>query len=836
LIILGKLLLIFKSMISIPQRLLGEALLISSIKNPFKTAIIAGGKEFSFSTLKENSLKLAQYLINAGIEKGDRVAIYMNNSWQSVVSIYGTTLAGAVFLIINPQTKANKLQYILNDSGAKILISQSSLREEILQALKDTKSIHGVILEGEEDQMNKGPQDEFLSFDDVLSKSYISVNLPKIIPNDLAALIYTSGSTGFPKGVMMTHQSMVFTSWSLIEYLRLTEGDRILVALPLAFDYGLYQLLVAVTIGGTLIVENSFNFPPTIFRQIEKLKPTVFPGVPTIYAIMITTHKKTGLTFECVEKITNTAARLPAEFIPDLKKIFPNALIFKMYGLTECKRVCYLEPELIDLKPTSVGKAIPGTEVFLLSPDEKPVPYGEPGILHVRGPHVMVGYWNNEELTKDMLKPGAIPGEKILCAHDWFKMDEEGFLYFQGRNDDIIKTRGEKVSPVEIENVIYKNIGIKEVAVLGIPDGILGESIVAFVTSHYNAQITEKDIQQECMDHLEIFMIPKKIVFLPEMPKSSNGKIDKKELKRMFFEIEIDEIYHKLRNILENRLNFQDDKPEETIDSSLKALWFKASGIPKSAEHAIELPLPELSEQQVDLLKKLVEKRLNGVPLAYITGRQSFMSIELLTDNRALIPRKETEILGRKALEVCQKLSEIKQCVNILDICCGSGNLGLALAHFLPNVFVFASDLSSEAVELTGENISFLNLNKRVNVRQSDLFSAFETDDYYGKTDLIVCNPPYISSSKVAKMNSEILENEPAMAFDGGMMGFRIIQKLIQEAPKFLSSDGWVIFEVGVGQGPFIIQLCEKSQLYKQIGSFPENNIRVVFASCMILK
>ena len=167
---------------------------------------------------------------------------------------------------------------------------------------------------------------------------------------------------------MMTHQSMVFTSWSLIEYLRLSEEDRIILLLPLAFDYGLYQLLMAITMGGSLIVEQSFTFQASIYKQIEKYKPTVFPGVPTIYAMMIATNKKTGFTLDCIKKVTNTAAALPAEFIPDLKKIFPNALIFKMYGLTECKRVCYLEPELVDQKTTSVGKAIPGTEVFPVVP------------------------------------------------------------------------------------------------------------------------------------------------------------------------------------------------------------------------------------------------------------------------------------------------------------------------------------------------------------------------------------------------------------------------------------------------------------------------------------
>jgi acyl-coenzyme A synthetase/AMP-(fatty) acid ligase len=212
-----------------------------------------------------------------------------------------------------------------------------------------------------------------------------------------------------------------------------------------------------------------------------------------------------------------------------------------MYGLTECKRVCYLEPELIDLKPTSVGKAIPGTEVFLLSPEGNSVQAGEPGILHIRGPHVMLGYLNQKELSEEMLKEGKLPGEKVLCSNDWFKMDEDGFLYFQGRNDDIIKTRGEKVSPVEIENVIYKINGIKEVAVLGVPDRVMGESILAYVTMHDQAELTEKEIQRECMIHLEPFMIPQEVIFLQNMPKSTNGKIDKKELKKM----KVDELIKK---------------------------------------------------------------------------------------------------------------------------------------------------------------------------------------------------------------------------------------------------------------------------------------------------
>jgi acyl-coenzyme A synthetase/AMP-(fatty) acid ligase len=230
-------------------------------------------------------------------------------------------------------------------------------------------------------------------------------------------------------------------------------------------------------------------------------------------------------------RVTNTAAALPPDYVAKLRQIFPNARIFAMYGLTECKRVSFLEPEFINKKPGSVGKAIPGTEIFLLSPEGAPVRPGEPGILHVRGPHVMLGYWNNPEATAKMIKPGRLPGERVLCAQDWFVMDSDGFLYFQGRSDDIIKTRGEKVSPVEVENVLLGMPGIKEAAVIGIPDENLGQAIKAFVLPEENTALSASAIKQYCAARLENFMVPQHIQTVSELPKSPNGKIMKKSLQ-----------------------------------------------------------------------------------------------------------------------------------------------------------------------------------------------------------------------------------------------------------------------------------------------------------------
>jgi amino acid adenylation domain-containing protein len=510
-----------------PQRLLHEALLFSAARdgNASKVAVVVEGRPYTYGELVENASRLAGGLRARGLRRGDRVAIYMDNTWPCVVSVYATLLAGGVFIIVNPQTKADKVEFILNDSGARVLLTDGHLSKEFLPALPNVREPLTVIASG---ALPAGAAIE--AFDAVLRDAAPAAPTTEIIPNDLAALIYTSGSTGNPKGVMQTHQSMVFAAGSLIEYLRLSSQDRILCVLPIAFDYGLYQLLIAIQLGATLVLERSFTYPAQIFARMQEQGVTVFPGVPTIYAMLISSHGRTPLTFPSVTRVTNTAAALPDEFVTKLREIFPNALIYKMYGLTECKRVCYLEPELAEQKPGSVGRAIPGTEIYLLSPEGKPVSPGENGILYVRGPHVMVGYWNRPDLSDHMLKPGKLPGERVLCTQDFFRMDAEGFLYFVGRTDDIIKTRGEKVSPVEVENAIHSIPGVREAAVVGIPDPLLGEAIRAYVVLEGTPALNDKQLRVACASRLENFMVPKEFVFVPELPKTVTGKVSKKLL------------------------------------------------------------------------------------------------------------------------------------------------------------------------------------------------------------------------------------------------------------------------------------------------------------------
>lgn len=505
-------------------RLLHDSLLIAAESSTRKVAVYADGTPHTYGELLEASQRLAAALRQDGVRRGDRVAIVLDNDWPCVVSIYATLLAGAVFVLINSQTKRDKLEFLLRDSGARVLIIDGAYARQMRSV--DAPELRRVIRAGA--TLDPSTVDTFETI--VRSPSDTRLHVCAN-PLDLAALIYTSGSTGQPKGVMQTHQSMVFTIESLLEYLRLSDGDKILCLSPLSFDYGLYQLLMSVALGATVVLERSSALPAPLYERMRQLNVSVFPGIPTTFAVLLAIHRRSPLSFPSVTRVTNTAAALPHEFVFGLREIFPNALIYAMYGLTECKRVSYLEPELLDQKPGSVGKAIPGTEVFLLSVDGTPTPAGETGVLHVRGPHVMRGYWNRPDLTNEMLKPGELPGERVLCTHDLFRMDPDGFLYFVGRTDEMIKTRGQKVSPVEIENALHKIPGVLQAAVVGSSDPVLGEAILAYVVRVDGANLTEADLRAQSSALLEGFMVPQRIVFCPELPKTASGKINKRALR-----------------------------------------------------------------------------------------------------------------------------------------------------------------------------------------------------------------------------------------------------------------------------------------------------------------
>jgi long-chain acyl-CoA synthetase len=505
-----------------PQRLLQDSLVAAAGTVPEKTVLVDEYGECTYADLYDRALRFACALQDAGLARGDRVALYLDNSIQCATAIYGVLLAGGVFTVLNPQTKVDKLTYILNDSEATFLVSESHSAAVATAAAAHAPTVRQVYA--------TAGAESAVDLRATIESADPQPRAVSTIPLDLAALVYTSGTTGRPKGVMLSHQAFVFAVDSIIEYLRLDSGDRILSILPLAFTYGLNQLLLTTRLGATLLLERSFTFPAKTLNRMRAERPTVFPAVPTVYVTIL------GLThdepYDSVRCLTNAAAGLPPALHERIRTVFPNASLFRMYGQTECQRVCYLDPDLIDRKPTSIGKAIPGTEATVLDDLGRPVEPGEVGVLHVRGPHVMLGYWRAPELTAHALREGPFPGERMLCTHDHFTVDADGDLYFVDRSDDVIKTRGEKVSSVEVENTLHDIPGVRLAAVVGVPDPLLGQAIRAYIVPNEGIELEEQAVIRFCRGRLENFMVPQEIVIVDELPRTESGKVRKKSLRR----------------------------------------------------------------------------------------------------------------------------------------------------------------------------------------------------------------------------------------------------------------------------------------------------------------
>jgi long-chain acyl-CoA synthetase len=483
----------------------------SARRLPQKTALIAGGRRLSYGALDAMSDRLAAALARRGFLRGERAAVFMDNCWEAVAAVFAVLKAGGVFTPINPSTKADKLAYVISNCRASTILTQHQLLPVAEAACAKCPSLRFSLVVGRD-------------FESALACD-APVPVCPGIDIDLCMLVYTSGSTGLPKGVMMTHQNVVAAATSITTYLENTPDDVILNVLPISFDYGLYQVLMAAKVGATLVLEKSFAFPQAIFRRMREEKITGLPLVPTMAAMIVQMRDLQPGTFPHLRYITNTAAALPPAHIERLQELFPQTRIYSMYGLTECKRCTYLPPEELARRPTSVGVAIPGTEAYIVDESGTPVPPGEVGELVIRGAHVMKGYWDNSDATDKALRPGPFAWEKVLYTGDLFRADDDGFLYFVGRRDDIIKSRGEKVSPKEIENVLYSLSGVREAAVVGVPDPILGQAIKAVVALAPGAKLTRHDIIRHCAKHLEDFMVPKIIEFRDELPKTESGKI-----------------------------------------------------------------------------------------------------------------------------------------------------------------------------------------------------------------------------------------------------------------------------------------------------------------------
>jgi len=498
----------------------------SAEQYPDKTALIFKNKRLNYAEVDQKSNKVANTLLALDVEPGDRIVLHLPNSIETVISIFGVLKAACIFSVINPATKIDKLIYILNNCSAAVLVTgqKNTLFYKMLK--KQVPSLRYIISTYKE--AAEGEENYTVSFDTLLSKAPSQKPSCSVQSHNLACIIYTSGSTGEPKGVVCGHDNICFAADAIIQYLGNRSDDILINVLPLSFDYGLYQLLMAFRFGGTLVLETAFSYPAYILKKIETEKVSGLSGVPTIFTMLLRLDFG-KFNLKSLRYVTNTGSTLPPAIISAIRMRLPDVKIFSMYGLTECKRALYLPPDMIDKKPDSVGIPIPGTEAWLEDRFGNRLGPNKTGELVIMGPHVMRGYWNDEEETARWFHPGPDANHRILHSGDLFRKDEEGYYYFIARKDDIIKCRGEKVSPLEVEEVLYALDGVAEAAVIGIPDELLGEAIHAFVVTDRDT-LTEQDIKYHCSKFLEDFMIPQKIIFMKSLPKTGSGKIDKKSL------------------------------------------------------------------------------------------------------------------------------------------------------------------------------------------------------------------------------------------------------------------------------------------------------------------
>jgi acyl-CoA ligase (AMP-forming) (exosortase A-associated) len=481
-----------------------------------RIALIDGERSVSYQAFSQLVARCAASLLVNGLSRGDRVAIVLPKSVEECWAILGVSRAAGVFVPVNSVLRAHQIRHIVEDSGARIVICSRGQFEAISDALAGLERL--TILYSE------------AIADDTATAG--SAECDQAIGEDLAAILYTSGSTGKPKGVMLSHRNLLAGSRIVVNYLGITDRDRILSLLPFSFDYGLNQLLTAIQERAVTVLF-TFQLGDEIVRAIRDHAITGLAGVPTIWTILTKASpllRKTRLP--TLRYITNSGGAVPSETVRRLREMLADTRIFLMYGLTEAFRSTYLPPEEIDRRPTSIGKAIPECEVFAVKPDGQRAKPGEPGILVHRGPTVSLGYWNRPEDTAAVLRqhpfrPAAQGGEIVCYSGDLVVEDEEGFFSFVGRADAMIKSSGYRISPTEVEEVLMATGAFRQVAVIGLPDPLAGQKVHAIaVPAKTEPTTVVHDILQAVSHQLPAFMMPRMIELVDALPTTPNGKLD----------------------------------------------------------------------------------------------------------------------------------------------------------------------------------------------------------------------------------------------------------------------------------------------------------------------
>lgn len=507
----------------------------ASVK-PNNQAIIYKQQSLSYAQLDKQTSEIALGLSGLGLQRSERVAVFLPKLPVAVMCMFAATRANGTFVPINSVLKALQVQHILNDCNVKVLVTSSDRLKALSSIINQCPDLKHVVL------IDKLPaKAEITEIDAQLSllaelPAEDLMQVPRV-ENDMAAILYTSGSTGKPKGVVLSHRNLVCGAHSVSSYLHNDESDVILALLPISFDAGLSQITTAFFVGASCVLMDYF-LPGDVVKTIEKHKVTGLTAVPPLWQQLMKINWPDSATAQ-LRYFANTGGAMPQVTLAKIRDTFKNAAPYLMYGLTEAFRSTYLPPDKVDERIGSMGKAIPNAEIMVVDEDGRECAANEPGELVHRGPLVSLGYWNDVEKTAERFKPvpvkrnGLVLTEMAVWSGDTVKKDDSGYLYFVGRKDEMIKTSGYRVSPMEVEEACYQ--GAEEVAeaiACGVSNLELGQAIVLLIVVKDDHQISEKDLLNKCKKNLPNFMHPKWLEIRSHLPRNPNGKVDRSMLSK----------------------------------------------------------------------------------------------------------------------------------------------------------------------------------------------------------------------------------------------------------------------------------------------------------------
>jgi acyl-CoA ligase (AMP-forming) (exosortase A-associated) len=519
--------------------LIHEFVFSSAERNPEAEALVYQGKRLSYGALADGIDRCANGFLELGLGRGERVAVYLEKRLETVLSLFGASRAGGVFVPVNPLLKPEQVAYIMNDCNVRVLVTSADRLRLLEEALQHCKDLHTVLVVGGNEERRQIGSATAISWESIQTQAAGRAR-HRVIDIDMAAILYTSGSTGKPKGVVLSHRNMVAGAKSVASYLENTPADRILAVLPLSFDYGLSQLTTAFHTGATAVLMNHL-LARDIVKAVDAERITGLAAVPPLWIQLADLQWHADST---IRYFTNSGGAMPRATLDRLRAALPKAKPYLMYGLTEAFRSTYLPPSEVDRRPDSMGKAIPNAEIMVLRPDGSECAPNEPGELVHRGALVSLGYWNDPQKTAERFKPirsahhGLPLVEMAVWSGDTVRADEEGFLYFISRNDEMIKTSGYRVSPTEVEEVLYGREHVGEAAALGVAHPVLGQAIVVVLSARDGAVLDAEKLLAACKPHLPNYMLPHRIIVREgSLPRNPNGKIDRKLLATQYANI-----------------------------------------------------------------------------------------------------------------------------------------------------------------------------------------------------------------------------------------------------------------------------------------------------------